>query len=113
MIILSKNSRAIELDRSDAFGYYGRGLAYYKKHEYALAIADYNRAIERKHDYTLAYCYRGLACLHLQRWPEARESFTIARYIGMDIIPEFRHRQTALQIFSKTIFICQKISKQC
>ena len=72
---------------------------YYEKQEYILAIADYNQAIARKRDYAHAYCYRGLACLHLEKWVDARESFAIASYIGMDVIAAFRHHHNSVDRF--------------
>jgi tetratricopeptide (TPR) repeat protein len=52
---------ALEKYPSTIKGYNGRGDAYNEKHQYKLAIKDFDKALEMKVDYSDAYYNRGLA----------------------------------------------------
>ena len=54
------------------------------------AIEDYDKIIQLKPGYMLAYNNRGLAFLHLQEWEKAKSDLTTAQNMGVDIIDFFR-----------------------
>ena len=64
---------------------FNRGVAYYKKGDYARAIVDYTKAIQLKPDYAIAYNNRGVA-YHLKEEYEA----AIADYTkAIDLNPNY------------------------
>ena len=63
-----------------------------KQKKYKEAIEHYNEAIKLNPDIGgVIYCNRGEAWLHLQNWKKAREDFTIAREMKVDIVDSFRN----------------------
>lgn len=64
--------------------YYNRGLAYAKKGEVELAIADYTKAIALKPDYADAYYNRGGAWLRLGETEKAKADLATARNLGIN-----------------------------
>ena len=75
-----------EHNKECAQTYYNRGLAYSKKGELELAIADYTKAIELKPDYADAYYSRGGAFLRLGEREKAEVDLATARNMGADAI---------------------------
>ena len=63
--------------------YYNRGLAYAKKGEVELAIADYTKAIALKPDYADAYYRRSKAWLRLGETEKAKSDMKTASKIGI------------------------------
>ena len=64
--------------------YYNRGLAYAKKGEVELAIADYTKAIALKPDYADAYYRRSKAWLRLGETEKAKSDMKTASKIGIN-----------------------------
>ena len=62
-----------------------------KQVEYEKAIEHYTESINLNPYFGKIYCNRGEARLHLQEWEKARDDFTIAREMGVDIVDSFRN----------------------
>ena len=73
-----------EHNKECAETYYNRGLAYSKKGELELAIADYTKAIELKPDYADAYYRRSKVWLHLGETEKAKADMKTASKMGIN-----------------------------
>lgn len=68
------------------------GDAHYRKDEYDLAIKDYNKTIELRDDYDLAYCKRGLAYRGKDDFDQAIKDFTKAIELKPDNAENYQER---------------------
>ncbi len=73
---------------SEAKAYLDRGDDYYKKGQYDLAIADYNKAIVIDPKLALAYYGRGNAYGQKGQYDQAWEDLKKAQKLGYQIAPK-------------------------
>ena len=76
----------------DAYLYYNRGQAYFRKQQYDLAIADYNRVIELIPDRALAYADRGFFFYESRRYNSALADYNRAIELTPDLPLTYAYR---------------------
>jgi len=69
-------TKAIEIDGTNASLYSNRSLTYLNKKNYANALADAEKCIELKKDWSRGYLRKGIALMALLRYPEAHGAFS-------------------------------------
>ena len=67
------------------FAYFNRGIAYYSKKEYDLAISDYDQAIALNSNFPDAYLKKGLAYFGKKDYDDAIAEYTKA----LELSPKF------------------------
>lgn len=76
-------SKAIALDGGNAWLYYTRGTLYGDSHQYALAMADFNRALKINPQMAEAWYNLGVACLLTKNHTEAVKALGKAGELGI------------------------------
>jgi tetratricopeptide (TPR) repeat protein len=86
-LAIKRYTRLIEADRED-----NRGIAYLKKGRFDLALLDFNRAIEIRPDFTLAYINRGTAHQEMGHYDLSIRDFNRAIELEPDNSMAFNNR---------------------
>ena len=98
---ITEYSQAIELDPEYALAYHHRGIAYAKKEQWDLAIADGTKAIELDPnieldpEYALAYNSRGIAYAKKGQWDSAITDYTKVIELDPNFAPAYGNRGVA------------------
>lgn len=98
---ITEYSQAIELDPEYALAYHHRGIAYAKKEQWDLAIADGTKAIELDPNieldpqYALAYNSRGIAYAKKGQWDSAITDYTKVIELDPNFAPAYGNRGVA------------------
>lgn len=104
-------TKSIELDPTDAYAYYNRGIAYYELKWYENAIADYENAIELDPNNAAAYNNRGITYNELKQYTKAIADYNKAIALDPKNTAAYNNRGWAynqLKQYEKAIADCNK-----
>lgn len=85
-------TKAIKYDKGNYEAYYYRGCARINMREYEEAIADFEKAVELKHDYADAYFNMGRTYYMMHNEDKACESYKLAAQYGRPNLEDYLKR---------------------
>lgn len=85
-------TKAIKYDKGNYEAYYYRGCARINMREYEEAVADFEKAVELKHDYADAYFNMGRTYYMMHNEDKACESYKLAAQYGRPNLEDYLKR---------------------
>jgi tetratricopeptide (TPR) repeat protein len=83
--------------------YFNRGVDFYQREKYELALKAYDKVIELKPDYATAWHNRGFALDELGRHEEALKAYDKAIELKSDYVDAWYNHEEALKAYDKAI----------